>query len=144
MVSRSQHTDAEGVVQDYIEVYNSHDLEASSKKLSPDIVISSPLLAGVRGLDAHRRTNQQFWKSMPDFQFKVVNIAAKGDFVATELVGAGTSTGPTELPGRDPIPPTGKRVEFGLAGFFRVNSNGLITEERYYYDRMALMQQLNG
>ncbi len=79
---------------------------------------------------------------MPDFQFKVVNIAVNGDFVATELVGAGTSTGPTELPGRDPIPPTGRRVEFGLAGFFRVNSAGLITEERYYYDRMALMQQL--
>ena len=35
---------------------------------------------------------------MPDFQSKVVNIAANGDFVATELVGAGTSTGPTELP----------------------------------------------
>ena len=80
---------------------------------------------------------------MPDFQFKVVNIAANGDFVATELVGAGTSAGPTELPGRDPIPQTGRRVEFGLAGFFRVDSDGLIAEERYYYDRMALLQQLN-
>ena len=81
---------------------------------------------------------------MPDFQFKVVNIAANGDFVATELVGAGTSTGPTELPARDPIPPIGKRVEFGLAGFFRVNQDGLISEERYYYyDRMALLRQLN-
>lgn len=79
---------------------------------------------------------------MPDFQFNVVNIAAKGDFVATELVGAGTSTGPTELRGRAPIPPTRRRVEFGLAGFFRVNSHGLIAEERYYYDRMALVQQL--
>ena len=72
-----------------------------------------------------------------------MNIAAKANFVATELVGAGTSTGPTELPGRDPIPPTGRRVEFGLAGFFRVNSDGLIAEERYYYDRMARLQQVN-
>src|SRR6266851_9705618 len=104
---------------------------------------TTPLLAGVMGLDAHRKTNQQFWKSMPDFQFKVVNIAANGDFVATELVGAGTSTGPTELPGRDPIPPTGRQVEFGLAGFFRVDSDGLIAEERYYHDRLALLQQLN-
>ena len=143
MASQTQQASAETVVQDYIAVYNTHDLDASNKKIAPDIVISSPLLAGVRGLDAHRRTNQQFWKSMPDFQFKVVNIAAKGDFVAAELVGAGTSTGPTELPGRDPIPPTGKRVEFGLAGFFRVNQDGLISEERYYYDRMALLQQLN-
>ncbi len=68
---------------------------------------------------------------MPDFQFKVVNIAANGDFVTTELVGVGTSTGQTEVPGRDPIPPTGRRVEFGLAGFFRVDSDGLIAEERY-------------
>src|SRR6266851_1550840 len=104
---------------------------------------TTPLLAGVRDLDAHRKTKQQFWKSMPDFQFKVVNIAANGDFVATELVGAGTSTGPTELPGRDPIPPTGRPVEFGLAGFFCVDSDGLIAEECYYYDRMALLQQLN-
>jgi len=143
VVSQTQQTNAEAAVQDYIAIYNTHDLDASSKKIAPDIVISSPLLAGVRGLDAHRRTNQQFWKSMPDFQFKVVNIAAKGDFVATELVGAGTSTGPTELPRRDPIPPTGRRVEFGLAGFFRVDSDGLIAEERYYHDRMALLQQLN-
>ena len=143
MVSQTQQTNREAAVQDYIAVYNTHDLDASSKKIAPDIVISSPLLAGVKGLDAHRKTNLQFWKSMPDFQFKVVNIAAKGDFVAAELLGAGTSTGPTELPGRDPIPPTGKRVEFGLAGFFRVNPDGLISEERYYYDRMALLQQLN-
>ncbi|OLC43188.1 MAG: hypothetical protein AUH75_03135 [Gemmatimonadetes bacterium 13_1_40CM_4_65_7] len=131
MASQTQQASAETVVQDYIAVYNTHDLDASSKKIAPDIVISSPLLAGVRGLDAHRKTNQQFWKSMPDFQFKVVNIAANGDFVATELVGAGTSTGQTELPGRDPIPPTGRRVEFGLAGFFRVDSDRLIAEERY-------------
>jgi predicted ester cyclase len=68
---------------------------------------------------------------MTDFRFKVVNISAKGDFVAAELVGAGTSTGPTQLPGRDPIPPTGRRAEFRLAGLFRVNSDGLIAEERY-------------
>jgi steroid delta-isomerase-like uncharacterized protein len=144
MVSEVKQTTAEAAVQKYITVYNTHDLDASSTMLAPDIVISSPLLAGVRGLAAHRQTNEQFWKSMPDFQFKVINIAANGDFVATELVGAGTSTGPTELPGRDPIPPTGRRVEFGLAGFFRVNSDGLIAEERYYYDRMALIPQLTG
>ncbi len=79
---------------------------------------------------------------MPDFEFKVINVAAKGDFVAAELVGVGTSKGPAELPGRDPIPPTGRRVEFGLGGFFRVSSDGLIAEERYYYDRMAFVQQL--
>ena len=77
---------------------------------------TTSLLAGVRGLDAHRKTNQQFWKSMPDFQFKVVNIAANGDFVATELVGAGTSTGPTELPDEIQCRRRGARSNLGLLG----------------------------
>ena len=92
--SQTEQVTAETVVQDYIAVYNTHDLDASTKKIAPDIVISSPLLAGVRGIDAH-------------------------------------------------LLPTGRRVEFGLAGFFRVDSDGLIARKRYYYDRMALLQQLN-
>jgi hypothetical protein len=36
---------------------------------------------------------------MPDFEFKILDIAAKGGFVAAELIGAGTSMGPAELPG---------------------------------------------
>ena len=71
---QTQQASAEAVVQDYIAVYNTHDLDGSSKKIAQDIVISSPLLAGVRGIDAH-------------------------------------------------LLPTGRRVEFGLAGFFRVDSD---------------------
>ena len=80
---------------------------------------------------------------MPDFEFKLIGIAADGDFVATELIGTGTSTGPAIIPGRDPMPPSGRRVEFGMAGFFRVTPEGLIAEERYYYDRLTMIQQLN-
>ncbi len=54
---------------------------------------------------------------MPDFEFKILDIASKGGFVAAELIGAGTSTGPAEIPGRPPIPPTGRRVEFKLGSF---------------------------
>jgi len=70
-------------------------------------------------------------------------MAAEGDFVATELVGSGTSTGPAMLPGRDPIPPSGRHVEFGMPAFFRVTAEGNVAEERYYYDRLNMIQQLN-
>lgn len=30
-----------------------------------------------------------------------------------------------------------------MAGFFRLTPDGKIADERYYYDRMDLMQQLN-
>jgi SnoaL-like domain len=87
-------------------VYNTHDADAFGKKLAPDIVLYSPLFAdGIRGHDGHRQINERFFKSMPDFEFKVINVAAKRDFVAAVLVGVGTSKGPAELPGRDPIVP---------------------------------------
>lgn len=41
------------------------------------------------------------------------------------------------------IPPTGRHVEFGMAGFFRLTAEGKIVDERYYYDRLDLLQQLN-
>lgn len=69
MEVQTTQTKSEAAVRGYIAVYNAHDLDASSKMLSADIVISSPLLAGVRGLDAHRRTNEEFWKSMPDYYY---------------------------------------------------------------------------
>ena len=81
--------------------------------------------------------------SMPDFEYKLLRIVGDDDFVAAELLGSGTSTGPANLPGRDPIPPTGRRVEFAMAGLFRLTPEGKIADERYYYDRLDLMQQLN-
>ena len=87
--------------------------------------------------------NDNFMTSMPDFAHRLIRIASEGDYVAAELVGTGTSTGPANLPERDPIPPTGRHVEFAMAGFFRVTPKGKIAEERCYYDRLDLLQQLN-
>ena len=132
------------VVRSFIATWNTHDTSAILDLLDPDIVFRSPLFSSpVRGLEARKGEIENFLTSMPDFQFKLIGIAAAGDFVATELVGSGTSTGPAILPGRDPIPPTGRHVEFGMAGFFRVTAEGKIAEERYYYDRLGFIQQLN-
>lgn len=90
---------AEEIVRAYVAVWDRYDLDASEKMLDPNIVLYSPLYPnGVRGLAAHHEADVKFFKSMPDFQFKIQRIAANGDFVAAELTGAGTSTGPAELP----------------------------------------------
>ena len=134
---------ADEIVRANVAVWDRHDLDASEKMLDPNIVLYSPLYPnGVRGLAAHHEADVKFFKSMPDFQFKIQRIAAKDDFVAAELTGTGTSTGPAELPGRAPLQPTGRRIEFGLASFFRVNSKGLIEEEKYVYDRLVFLQQI--
>ena len=97
----------------------------------------------MQGIEARKQEIANFLTSMPDFEFKLIGIAANGDFVATELVGTGTSTGPAIIPGRDLIPASGRHVEFGMAGFFRLTPEGLVAEERYYYGRLTMIQQLN-
>ena len=144
MTTQNTSEENKQIVRTFLETWNTHDISATLDLLDPDIAFRSPLFASpVRGLEARRGVDETFLTSMPDFQFKLLGIAAAGDFVATELVGSGTSTGPAKLPGRDPIPPTGRHVEFGMAGFFRVTAEGKIAEERYYYDRLDMIQQLN-
>ena len=132
------------IVRSFIATWNEHDINATMELLDPDIAFQSPLFSNpVRGIKARTDVNQNFLTSMPDFAYRLIRIASEGDFVAAELVGTGTSTGPAKLPWRDPIPPTGRHVEFPMAGFFRVTPEGKIAEERYYYDRLVLLQQLN-
>jgi steroid delta-isomerase-like uncharacterized protein len=132
------------IVKSFITTWNEHDINATMGLLDPDIAFQSPLFSSpVRGIKARTEVNDNFLTSMPDFAYRLLRIASDGDYVAAELVGTGTSTGPTKLPGRDPIPPTGRHVEFAMAGFFRVTPEGKIVEERYYYDRLDLLQQLN-
>ena len=132
------------IVRTFITTWNTHNVSAITRLLDPDIVFQSPLFSSpVRGIDERRQEIANFLTSMPDFEFKLIGIAANGDFVATELVGTGTSNGPAILPGRDSMPPSGRHVEFGMAGFFRLTLQGLVAEERYYYDRLTMIQQLN-
>jgi steroid delta-isomerase-like uncharacterized protein len=132
------------VVRSFIATWNTHQISAIVELFDPGIVFRSPLFADpVRGIDARKGEIKNFLTSMPDFNFELMRIAENGDLVATELVGTGTSTGPAVLPGRDPIPPNGRHVEFGIAGFFRVTAEQKIAEETYYYDRLTMIQQLN-
>ena len=95
------------IVRSFIATWNEHDINATMELLDPDIAFQSPLFSDpVRGIKARTEVNENFLTSMPDFAYRLIRIASEGDFVAAELVGTGTSTGPTRLPGRDPIPPT--------------------------------------
>ncbi len=103
------------IVRSFIATWNRHNIDATMALLDPNVVFRSPLFS-IRGIEARKTIDKSFLTSMPDFEFRLVRIATDGDFVATELVGTGTSTGPANLPGRDPIPPTGRHIEFGMAG----------------------------
>jgi predicted ester cyclase len=136
-------TNPENVVKKAIAAINRHDLDAYIAMLDPNYIEppNPAHLKPQKGTEAERKSSGDAMKAFPDMNFKILNIAAKGGFVAAETILTATFKGPWEVGGRT-IPPTGRHLEAKWAMFLRVNSRGLITEKRDYFDSAGLFQQL--
>jgi len=74
-------------------------------------------------------------------QMKALVTVVSGDTAAMEWTVTGTQTG--ALVGRmATIPPTGKRIAISGAEFTKHNAQGLIVDERGYFDMASFMTQL--
>jgi predicted ester cyclase len=95
----------------------------------------------VRGHDALLKSYQVMFKAMPDWKVNFSLVAFHGDTIIFEGVGGGTFTGPMSTPEGD-IAPTGKKASLKFAFFAKINPDGLIAEDRTYFDNMEYMKQL--
>ena len=77
------------IVRSFIETWNKHDANDTMAYLDPDVVFQSPLFR-VKGVQARTDVNEGFMTSMPDFEYKLLRIVGDDDFVAAELLGAGS------------------------------------------------------
>lgn len=126
--------DAESALRREIAAYNSHDLDRWLACYSDDAVVYDPTSpAPLRGKAARRANEEPFLRAFPDAEVKPLRIVAHGDSVALEAVITGTHQGPLQ-DGARTIPLTGRRIELRAAAWYRVNDQGLITEERIYAD----------
>jgi predicted ester cyclase len=66
---------------------------------------------------------------------------ASGDTLAMEWTYTGTQTGALAGPGGT-IPPSGRHVTIKGAEFITVNAQGLIVDERGYFDLVSFLTQL--
>ena len=132
----------EDVARKFIDAANRHDSAGMAALIAPDASFHGPLNPqGLRGREAITRWAEMPLKAFPDFELKVSRIIAKGDTVVVEAVQTGTHGGPLELP-TGTLAPTNKHFEAPLAMFFRVNTRGLITDGRSYWDPAAALTQL--
>ena len=97
---------------------------------------------GIQGRDAIRKFNETMAKAFQDTEMKLSNVIPKGDTVAAEFVFKGKNTGPLELPTGATLPATNRQVTIPGALFLRVNTEGLIAEQRVYFDNASFLQQL--
>jgi predicted ester cyclase len=95
----------------------------------------------VRGRKAIAENQAAFLRAMPDISMEFTLILISGNHIAFEGIFKGTFTGPLASPEGD-IPPTGRSVKAGFAFIARVNTDGLVEEDRTYFDNLDFMKQL--
>ena len=134
---------AKDTLKKYADALNAHDLDALLELLAPDAEVQDPGVAEpIKGKEAIRQNLGSWLKAFPDMKFEVVEpVLSEGNDVLFQGRISGTHTGDLTTP-QGTVAPTNKKFQFAGAGFWRLNSQGLVSEERRYYDTAALRDQL--
>ncbi len=132
----------EDIIKRRTDAINRRDTSAVAALYAPDAVSYAPITPeGLRGRDAIRKSGETFLKAFPDINQRLLNINAKGDTVAAEWVATGRHSVALELP-TGTLAPTNRQITVRGATFYRFDREGLISEERSYFDMASFLQQL--
>jgi steroid delta-isomerase-like uncharacterized protein len=119
------------------ETFNRGDVSHFDEFMTPDFVEREVLPPGTPpGREGVKQLTMMLRSAFPDFKATIEDIVAEGDKVVIRQTWTGTQTG--EFMG---IPPTGKRVSFGVIDILRM-AGGKCAEHWGQMDNMSLMQQL--
>jgi steroid delta-isomerase-like uncharacterized protein len=134
---------SENLGKRWTEAFNKRDVQGLMALYSDDCVNAQPyLMTPLKGKPAVREDFENFFKAFPDGQFQADTMTAQGDTLAIEWSFGGTHKGPLVGGPSGPIPATNKKVTVKGAEFVRYNAQGLIVDERGYFDLMGFMMQL--
>jgi len=129
-------------VTHYWRAWSEHDLDGMLALLAPDFISRSSLSQGRPvGKDMMEKGFRMFDKSLPDLKEEIVSITAEGGSVACQVIETATFTGSMELPS-GVIAPTNRSYKLPVGAFFRVNAQGLITEQHTYWDTADWERQI--
>jgi steroid delta-isomerase-like uncharacterized protein len=134
---------AEKILHEYVNATNEHDPTRFAALFAVDAVLHDPFFPEpTRGRDAIQAMLEGILRAFPDMTWKPVGDPIDaGGRVAVVVSVEGTNHGPLAMPGGD-IPPTGKPMAFESAVLWTIDSDGLIAEERSYFDATGVAAQL--
>jgi hypothetical protein len=110
-------------------------------RYAPEATLIVPLAGTVRGADAIRRYQAGLDAAFPGAITMVLRKVVQGAMVAVEWQYAGLHAGPIALPG-GVMAATGRLLTLRGASFLRYARDGLIQDERRYYDVWDALAQL--
>lgn len=120
----------------YHEMWNAWNFAAADELLAADISFRGSLGAEMRGRAAFRDYMRQVQAAFPDFHNAIEQMIEEGDHIVVRLMYTGTHRGPIFG-----VPPTGKRISYAGAAFFRIAQNQ-IAQGWVLGDIMALFSQI--
>ena len=106
-----------------------------------DAVLIVPVTGMLVGTEAIRRHQEGLRAAFPGATVAVLGRLVHGDTVAVEWEYSGVHAGPLVLP-HGVLPATNRRLTLRGASFLRYTADGLIAEERRYYDVWSVFDQL--
>lgn len=134
--------DLKKVADKIVKTINSGDPVALANLYTQDaVMIQSGEPGPVRGHAALLKSFQGMVRTFPDFKVEFPSIFYSGDTIIFEGVSHYTFTGPMATPEGD-VAPTGKSVNNRFVFLAKISPNGLIAEDRTYFDNLDLMKQL--
>ena len=126
----------------WLELFDKKDLRGLMALYSEQCVNAQPHLPQpIKGKKATEEDLGGFFKAFPDGHLVDSKTLISGDKVALEWTFTGSQSGPLAGP-TGTIPPSGKRVSLKGAEFIRVDSQGLIVDERGYFDLVSFLTQI--
>ncbi|HZA40743.1 MAG TPA: nuclear transport factor 2 family protein [Actinomycetota bacterium] len=134
---------ADDLVRRYVDAINRGDLQGLAAMFAPNAVLYEPLAPEpVKGRDAIAATFAAFKQAIPDMQWRLIApVFDDGQRVAFEVDVAGVNSGTLPTPEGE-LPPTGNAVSLRIAVVETLDADGLIAEERAYFDATGLAAQL--
>ena len=122
----------------YLDAWNAHDPAGVARHMADGAIYEDVALGRVlHGPSEIAKFVEKATRSSSDFRFEVVSVLTAGSDYANEWVMLGTND--RALPG---VPATGRSFRVRGASVGRLDSSGLIVENRDYYNLAELLTQL--
>lgn len=141
-VAEQHEADMKKLAENLQKTWDDQDMQALVQLYAEDATMMMPgEPEPIQGREAIEKNQAAFIRSMPDMSMEFTQILISGNHIVFEGIAQGTFTGPLTTPEGD-IPPTGKSAKVKFSFIAKVNADGLIEEDRTYYDTAEFMRQL--
>jgi steroid delta-isomerase-like uncharacterized protein len=132
----------ENVVERMADAVRQRDAEAMAALYAQDAIVHHPLYPEpARGREAIRASQEPVFSGIRDVEVEVRSIFTGENACAAEVTIRARHTGTLDVEGKA-LPATGRTIEVGEVWVFDLDADGLIVEERDYFDTGALLGQL--